>query len=291
LCNCDHSPPSPTAGSFRLRHRESIASCAKRHRQRPAHADREPRPVTRTSAQNGQSSKGAVGKKTQPEKLWTESTRVNIGNELSARGARRNEINSIASGCAGYVSPGPKTCITTDSLFYVVTTGKAAGTDNSGSSDEINPNLVGKIDFNESGGIILSETYSYQEISSQEAKNFESNVESAWSKQGGSVDLRMAGEGETADLMLNGITNRQMAENMNMCNCMAAAFVGAHNQKPGVININKGTPLPQHATMPQHEYGHNLGLKHRDNGVMSYTGKTKSVRKEDLQAVRKIYSR
>ncbi|MES2669615.1 MAG: SpvB/TcaC N-terminal domain-containing protein [Pseudomonadota bacterium] len=238
-----------------------------------------------------QGSKGADGRKNQSEKKWTESTRVNIGDELSARGARKSEINGIASGCAGYVPPGPKMCNTTDRLFGIVKTGQAAGTDDSGGGDVANPKLVGRLDFNESGGMELSETYSYKGISDQAAKNFESRVESAWSSHGGNVDLRRAREGETPDLMLSGITNRQMAENLNLCSCMAAAFVGAHSQRSGVININMGTPLPQHITMPEHEFGHDLGLKHRSDGVMSYSGKTKSVRKVDLQALKSIYPR
>jgi hypothetical protein len=238
-----------------------------------------------------QGSKGADGRKNQSEKKWAESTRVNIGDELSARGARKSEINSIASGCAGYVPSGPKMCNTTDRLFGIVKTGQAAGTDDSGGGDVANPKLVGRLDFNENGGMALSETYSYKGISDQAAKSFESRVESAWSSHGGNVDLRRAGEGETPDLMLSGITNRQMAENLNLCSCMAAAFVGAHSQSSGVININMGTPLPQHITMPEHEFGHDLGLKHRSDGVMSYSGKTKAVRKEDLQAIKSIYPR
>jgi hypothetical protein len=220
-----------------------------------------------------------------------QSNGVNIESELTARGARRGEINNLASGCGGYMAPQPKACATTERLFGIVKTGQAAGTDDSGGGDAPNKNLVGRLNFNESGGMELSATYSYKGISDQAAKNFESRVESAWGGHGGNVDLRRAGEGETPDLMLSGITNRQMAENLNLCSCMAGAFIGAHSQKSGVININMGTPLPQNMTMPEHEFGHDLGLKHRSDGVMSYTGKTKAVRKEDLQAVKSIYSK
>ena len=204
-------------------------------------------------ASGRQGAKGIDGSKDHSQKIWTESTRVNIEGELSARGARRSEINSISSGCAGYTPSGPKVCGTTDRLFNIVKTGQAAGTDDSGGGDVANPKLVGRLDFNENGGMELSETYSYKGISDQAAKNFESRVESAWGSHGGNVDLRRAGEGETPDLMLSGITNRQMADNLNLCSCMAGAFIGAHSQSSGVININMGTPLPQHMTMPEHE--------------------------------------
>ena len=241
---------------------------------------------------NAQGPKGASGTKDQaasPSDKGDQSNGVNIGGELAARGARRSEINKLASGCGGYLAPQPKMCVTTERLFGIVKTGQAAGTDDSGGGDVANKNLVGRLNFNESGGLELSETYSYKGISDQAASNFESRVESAWGSHGGNVDLRRAGEGETPDLMLSGITNRQMAENVNLCSCMVGAFIGAHSQRSGAININMGTPLPQHMTMPEHEFGHDLGLKHRSDGVMSYTGKTKGVRKEDLQALKSIY--
>jgi RHS repeat-associated protein len=214
---------------------------------------------------------------------------INIEAELLSRGATKNDISKLSSECSGYSAPEPGICATTERLFGIVNTGAAAGTDDSGGGDSANPEVKGRIGFNESGGMILSETYSYTNISDQQAKNFAERVESAWGRHGGDVNLRRADEGEKPYLTINGISNRQMAINLNLCSCMAAAFVGAHRYGIGVININLSTPFPQEANMPEHEFGHDLGLKHRSNGVMSYTGRTKVVRKEDLQAVRSLY--
>jgi hypothetical protein len=210
-------------------------------------------------------------------------------NEMKNRGVGSKRINSLGAGCAGYLAREPKICHTTEKLLGIVETGNAAGTNNTGSGDKANPRWADKITFNEAGGIVLDATYSYDGISDDAARSYEEGMES-WGSHGGSVNFRKAEQGQTSDLMISGITNRQMAYDTNLCDCMAGVFIGAKNKAPGLITINTETPFELPVNMAEHEVGHDFGLAHRGNGVMSYSGKTLKVRKEDIDSVRKLYS-
>ena len=64
-------------------------------------------------------------------------------------------------------------------------------------------------------------------------------------------------------------------------NVVTKASYNAIGQRMSVNDPSQG--------MPEHELGHDFGLKHRGNGVMSYTGKSLQVRKEELGAIDKLY--
>lgn len=142
-----------------------------------------------------------------------------------------------------------------------------------GRIDAANPFYKGKVVY-KSGKLTITLTYVLTgNIARADAAL--KNIKSMYAKA--NIVVNLSPNPSKFDIRVHGATLTELAQGVGLCDCNSALYIGGwapnpHHVKWGnALLLNPHSPLQSWKMSDAHEFGHKLGLKHReDMGLMDY---------------------
>ncbi len=159
-----------------------------------------------------------------------------------------------------------------------------------GKQDEINPHYKGKIKKN---GDKLEINLSYLMTGNiARVKAAVENIQKVYATQ--KVIINFTPKVQGYDLRIHGASLGEMVAALGLCDCEAALYIGGwgpsykHATWGKALLVNPVSPKSTWRITDAHEFGHKLGLKHREDlGIMDYPPKTGRDRRKFIESDRK----
>jgi len=191
--------------------------------------------------------------------------------------------------CSGSAS---SSCLSIDRVKSL--TGNPAGTSN---ADSANENYRGKVIIGEDGGVEINLGIAYSG-NTKRARESAKNIRKAYGKAGVTVNFNVISDASKADLIIRGASLQDYVSAGLVCDCSTALLIGgwapSDNNKYFPRNLLSTTVNSgNHLISDAHEFGHKLGLEHRNSGIMSYAPNEGPDRRQvtsgDVDRIRGLY--
>lgn len=171
--------------------------------------------------------------------------------------------------------------------------GNPAGT---GKSDEANPFYKGKVVY-ASGQLTINLSYTLtgNMIRAEAALK---NIKEMYTKA--NILINLTPNPSAFDIRIHGATLGELAQGVGLCDCNSALVIGGWAPNPrhvkwgNALLVNPHSPSQTWKISDAHEFGHKLGLKHRqDLGLMDYapvkTQDKRTFKPSDRQRIIDLY--
>jgi len=117
------------------------------------------------------------------------------------------------------------------------------------------------------------------------------NIKAMYAKA--NIVVNLAPNSSKFDIRIHGANLSELAQGVGLCDCKSALYIGGWAPHPqhvkwgNALLVNPHSPLRTWKMSDAHEFGHKLGLKHRDdNGLMDYPEPGKPDRRKFTPADR-----
>lgn len=159
-----------------------------------------------------------------------------------------------------------------------------------GRADVANPYYKGKVTY--SGGKLTINLNYILTGNIFRADAALKNIKELFAKA--SITINFTPSASRPDLRIHGATLTELAQGIGLCDCNSALLIGGWAPNPkhvkwgNALLVNPHSPHNTWKMSDAHEFGHKLGLKHReDSGLMDYPPKTALDRRKFLPSDRK----
>lgn len=142
-----------------------------------------------------------------------------------------------------------------------------------GKPDVANPHYKGKVTYT-GGKLTINLNYILSgNIARAEAAL--KNIKSMYTKA--NIVINLTANPSKPDIRIHGATLTELAQGVGLCDCKSALYLGGWAPNPthvrwgNAILVNPHSPFQTWKMSDAHEFGHKLGMKHRnDFGLMDY---------------------